>query len=475
MAEYGVRQADGSVWIYDDTGQVIRKETWEQNQGLPALKSPEQQMAEAYMSSTAQKTAYDQAVAAADQKYKETLATTQNEQAARSAGIQAGSESLSTYLNLIQQYGGNIQGMDVVGLKNWLMGTGEFPGLPSGPTLEERKFEAELQANPRDIFKAAYYMGGATPPSGFGAAPGTTAGMPGGGSSMGGAYAAGGMTPTQPIGPGGAPATGAGVSLQQAQQELVQAAGGQGWGGGTFGPNTPGYTNPQQTNSDPQSIADAYYRMTGKTVQGYAPPQAGANPLPPGVSIVGFQRAGQAGDMSAGAQQLWAKLSNGSWMPSPSLETLAGMYGWKGGATGKDYVGDLWAQFGNTSNWGDTSKPYLEGGSVTNGIWTPANMQASGPASPSLQPGAGGGTSQTSGLAGVPTYQQLGSCGSSGAFPYNPAVPLPQPNQVPLNWYTQQSPFNKDLVSAAYSTAGLDPSMYQDKFNTSQQAFGGTA
>lgn len=136
--------------------------------GTTAPTDPNAAYLEAYLGNIAQQNAYTQAQQAAEMAYRQASLAGANEAQARTAAINAGSNALSSYVSLLNAYGSGA-GLDPNALAEFIMSGGTSGlGLPSGPTLEAQKFalqqrlaEAELQANPRNIFKLAAYQSGA--------------------------------------------------------------------------------------------------------------------------------------------------------------------------------------------------------------------------------------------------------------------------------------------------------------------------
>lgn len=534
MATYPEQRADGSVWEieYDPTTDAILGErmiSGPTGSGNPAAQSPQNAVLESWMAGQAQQQAYSQAMKAADDAYRQAALQGQNEASARQAAISAGSNALSGYISLLNAYGGS-GGLDVNAIASFIKGEGPL-NLPTGPTLEGRKTIAELQANPRDIFKLAAYqagVGGAQGAySGFGASANeqeALAGFPGGVPNVGGG---GGMG-----GPGGmSGAGGGGPAIEQARAELVKASGGH-WQPGTYGPGTPGQISMWAT-ADPQTIANEYFRLTGKTVPGFTPtndPLArfspedraalqhifntrpdiaahfAANPEVTGarggsrymvtdpnemMATWGIWNAPEV--QQAGGLQAYAKLLgwNGQ-LASPTTPTVGGTSPTpdigappSGGQMGV-FPGETGAPRSSTSpmDMGRTDASVGPGGWNPN-LPTPTLPQGTRTSTPTSTFAAAAGAAMTptpnasqynQSLYNLPQFQELrnrfGSA-PSNAFPFAPQVPLPQPNEVPLGYMSQQGPFNRSLLEAAYSTAGLSKDVYEEPYRMAERAFGG--
>lgn len=178
--EYGVDNGDGTitVWVDPEDGSnhyPVRTESTAVNQGLsppiqqtPSQVDPNAALLEAWLGNAAQQNAYNQAQQAAEMAYRQAQLAGANEAQARNAAISAGSNALSSYVSLLNAYGSGA-GLDPNALAEFIMSGGTSGlGLPTGPTLEAQKFqlqqriaEAEMQANPRNIFKLAAYQSGA--------------------------------------------------------------------------------------------------------------------------------------------------------------------------------------------------------------------------------------------------------------------------------------------------------------------------
>lgn len=480
MATYPEQRADGSVWEveYDPSTDAIlgeRMVSGPTGGGINVSTSPQNAVLENWLTGQAQQQAYTQATKAADDAYRQAVLAGQNESSARNAAITAGSNAMSSVISLLNSYGSGA-GLDPNQIAAFIRGEGSL-SLPGGNTLDRDKFdlqkrlaEAELQANPRDIFKLAAYTGGG-PMMGGGMTGGTGGAMGGatGGGSMGGA---GGGTTS-----GGAPGAtygGAAVTLDQARAELTKAGGGPGWSAGTYGPGTPGFTNSWQ-NASPQEVANEYFRLSGRQVQGitgvadplarYSPEQRAA------LQHIFASRPDIAAHFAKNAEVTGARQGSrymvtdpnemmatwGIWNPpemqqAGGLEAYAKSLGWNGQVAAAP-----------------TATETVRGATPTGATSTEPTWNLQG-----AQGGTGTGTYDPR-LYNVPFYEQLrNQYGSSEAFPFSPQVPLPQPNEIPLGYYNQQSPFNMGLMEAAYSTAGLSKDVMNEPFRKAQQAFGGS-
>ena len=176
-ADYNEQRGDGWYHVYPQEDGTYRDEKISDfaNTGIPIGSQPQANQINAYLESIlsqqAQQQAYSQAQQAAQLAYQQAALAGQNEASARSAAIQAGSNALSSYIGLLNAYGGG-EGLDPNAIAAFIRGESGL-SLPSGPTLEARKFdlqkrmaEAELQANPRNIFALAAYNAGQPQPSG---------------------------------------------------------------------------------------------------------------------------------------------------------------------------------------------------------------------------------------------------------------------------------------------------------------------
>lgn len=487
MAEYPEQRADGSVWVveYDPETDAILGERMVSGPtggggGVPI--NPQTAVLNNWMSSQAQQQAYQQAMSAADDAYRQAALQGQNEASARNAAIQAGSNALSGYISLLNAYGGGA-GLDPNAIAAFIRGEGDLT-LPSGPTLEGRKTIAELQANPRDIFKLAAYqagLGGATGAySGFGANANeqqALEGFPGMNTTPGG----GG--PGMPGGTGAVPGGGLGPGAGGTHFVDFQRS-----GPSLGGENETLYgkmSNGQWvTFSSPEDLQAAltqtgqgnfmgpggfdWGRFWHKVRPGLGPTQG----YDPQKYIEEGNITSIGGGPAAGGYNLWAPKTGAT--PWQQGITTPGAPASPGAGGGIMYPGGSPIDPSTGLRWDDPSRMTREqlGG-----------MRGTLPTSAPLPPGEGVmhmfGTTPSNynpSLYNLPQFQQLREqygAASPSSFPFAPQVPLPQPNAIPLNYMSQQSPFNRSLLEAAYSTAGLSKDVYQEPFRVAERAFGG--
>jgi hypothetical protein len=459
---YGEQQPDGSVNIYDDNGNFMRNESWNTNQGIPTR---EQEAVNDYLRGQAQQKAYGDAQAAAQQVYLDRKLKGDTEAQAQEAAVRAAYLKLDeAKFAFSREQFGQQHGLDRdrFGLEQQEFG------------LKKRLSEAELHANPRNIFAAAYYAGGQP----------TDAGQ------FGGAFG----FPGQQQGGIGGPSGG--------------SAGGPP-SGGVVPPPYEGYGWPS----------------AGNAPVGWGEKEGNLSQIPAArqLGIVRLFRQNSAAEIKAGQgdAHIYAQDAQGNtWSVSeqelnailndPSIPRDRTSGGWN-----EEFMHSLVYNFGEVR---DQNAPTIPQSTLdywrTAYNYDPMNtgqginreMGAAKPAAQPVQPGQPGpagfpqptggftggslgtqpvgpvGAPRTDSWSGsgdymqnIPLYQQLASYGSSTQFPFQPGVPLPQPNQIPLSTRSNMGAFDKGLLYSAYSTAGLDEDLTDKSYLQSQKAFGGTA
>lgn len=500
MATYPERREDGSVWEieYDPTTDEIRGErmvsgpTGGGGGGGGGLGDLYNQIGQSNLQTQIQRDM--------DNAYREAVRQGNNEQAARSAAIQAGSSAMSAFIGLLNAYGGS-EGLDPNAIAAFIRGEGNLT-LPSGMTLAAKEFdlkkrlaEAEMQANPRDIFKAAYYTAGQGGAAGTGggalanaAAQAGVAGGGGGGAPVGfDAPGQGEFTRFVRGGQGGNMSPEAQTLYGQTKdgkwvafespEQFYQAAGvksfKEAWDKNLI-ENRNGELSGQGIWSPPASGGEGAGATPGAGggietprpmgAEGFGPYNPSTDPNPwrnstPGrVQMVGNEGFGATPGAGGGMEVPRPMRPEGFGPYDPATEryrsTTPPTF-----RAGVQMVGN--EGIGATSGTG-------------NGIEVPTIMGATGPRGQPATNYTGSGAGYDPRLYNLPFYQQLRErYGSSEAFPFKPGVPLPQPNKIPLGAYSQQSPFNQGLLEAAYSTAGLSKDIYQQPQRTAQKAFSG--
>ena len=480
MATYPERRADGSVWEIEynpDTDEILGERmvsgpTGGGGGGSSPLAGLYNQIGQSNLQTQIQRDM--------DNAYREAVRQGNNEQAARSAAIQAGSSAMSAFIGLLNAYGGS-EGLDPNAIAAFIRGEGNLT-LPSGMTLAAKEFdlkkrlaEAEMQANPRDIFKAAYYTAGQGGEGTGGGALANAAAQAGvGGGGGGAAGGQGEFTRFVRGGQGGNMSPGAQtlygltkdgkwVAFENAEQ-FFQAAGvksfQEAWNKNLI-ENRNGEISGQGI-FQPEGGAIGYGQWQQQT------PSGGAQPTVPSVPPGGVPPLDSTSPFRAGVEPTYGVLPGEGSTGTRPLGPFSGSPAPSGGPYNQTTNQYPWtnSQQSTVPNISQGENPYAQPPS-TGGDNTPRTTMGG-----SNYTGSGAGYDPR--LYNLPFYQQLRErYGSSEAFPFKPGVPLPQPNKIPLGAYSQQSPFNQGLLEAAYSTAGLSKDIYQQPQKIAQRAFSG--
>mgnify|MGYP001560779679 CR=1 FL=1 len=406
-----------------------------------------------YMGNVAQQNAYKQAQEAANQAYLNAKLQGENESSARNAAIQAGSNAMSAYVSLLNAYGGGA-GLDPNQIAAFIRGEGSL-SLPSGPTLEGRKTMAEMQANPRDIFKLAAYQ------AGLGQAPGAYSGFGASANEQQALEGFPGLTPA-----GGAPASG---------------------GGGAAGGGAPGqgeFTRFVRAGGGGQMSPEAQ-TLYGQTRNGQWVAFESPEQFYQAAGVKSFQEAwnknlieNRFGEISGQGifKPEGGAVGYSQWQQQPggTQPTVPGAPVYPGGSPIDPNTGLPWStpNRGALTGAPDYGAAPSGGGPTVGSITRPPTTSTpyGGPI------GTFSGSPAPSGPGGLPQFEELrqrfGSA-PSGSFPFAPQTPLPQPRDITLGYMGQRSPFQRGLLESAYSTAGLSPEVMYEPFRKAERAFGG--